>query len=93
MNAFFIIALVFCAIMTAWVSAVFFIRMGIKLEKRHEKAAYFAQPIQHAIPADGYIRRVPGQEPGFVESPEQCPTFEEVMRNQGRAVAYVKGGR
>lgn len=84
-----VIFLVFASVIFALAVAVFFIRVGISLERRQMHRRYFV-PVQ-AIPADGFVQRFPGQEPGYVEQQNAQPTFEETVRSHGRAVAYIRG--
>lgn len=86
-----VIVLVFAAVIFALAVALFFIRFGISLERRQVNREYFV-PAQ-AIPVEGFVQRLPGQEPGYVEQQNAQPSFEETVRNQGRAVAYIRGRR
>ena len=86
-----VIVLVFAAVIFALAVAVFFIRFGISLERRQVNREYLS-PVQ-AIPVEGFVQRFPGQEPGYVEQQNAKSNFEEMVRNQGRAVAYIRGRR
>lgn len=83
-----VIVLVFAAVIFTLAVAVFFIHLGISLERRQAHREYFV-PAQ-AIPVEGFVQRLPGQEPGYVEANEQ-PSFEETLNSQGRAVVYIRG--
>ena len=93
MNMLGTIVLIFAAMVFAWFASVFFIRMGIKIEKHRAVKLYFAPQPQHPIPVEGFVQRMPGQEAGDVENPEQTPSFEETLHKHGRAVAYIRGRR
>lgn len=43
---------------------------------------------KHAAPP-AFVRRLPEQEPGYAESP--ATTFEQNIKNHGRAFAIIKG--
>lgn len=86
-----VIVLVFASVVFALAVAVFFIQLGVSLERRQVRREYFSPAP--AIQADGFVRRFPGQEPGYVEQQNAQPSFEETLRSQGRAVVYVRGRR
>lgn len=89
MDALSVVGILFIGMIIAWVASAFFIRMGIEIgASRH---TYFVQPAQTAIPVEGFTRRYPGQEAGYVEEHENGGTFEDTMRKHGRAVAYIRG--
>lgn len=58
-----IIGVVFIGMLLSWVSAAYFIDMGVKIGRRQR----FVQPAQKHIQVDGFVRRIPGQEAGYIE--------------------------
>ena len=89
MDALSVVGVLFIGMILACVGSAFFIRMGVEIGRRQR--TYFVQPAQKVIPVDGFTRRYPGQEAGYVEEPETNDSFEDTMRKQGRAVAYIRG--
>ena len=89
MDALSVVGVLFIGMILACVGSAHFIRMGVEIGER--RRTYFVQPAQTEIPIDGFTRRYPGQEAGYVEEPQTNDTFEENIKKHGRAVAYIKG--
>ena len=60
-----IIGVLFIAMILSWAAASYFISMGVKIGRIQN----FVQPAQTQKPirVDGFVRRMPGQEPGYIE--------------------------
>ena len=62
-----IIGVLFIGMLLSWAAASYFISMGVKIGRSQR----FVQPAQSAVhkpvQVDGFVRRMPGQEPGYIE--------------------------
>ena len=61
-----VIGTIFIAILLAWCGAAYFIDMGVKIGKGNA-SRHVVQSAQKPIHADGFVRRMPGQEAGYIE--------------------------
>jgi hypothetical protein len=86
MTAFGVIALVFFSILFVLAVGIAALFIGAYLAR----SQHAAKPVA-ATPAYGFVQRLPGQEPGYVEIPTNEPTFEQNLRAHGRAFVLIQG--
>ena len=61
-----VIGTIFIAMLLAWSGAAYFINMGVRIG-RSNAHDHIVQTAQKPIKADGFVRRMPGQEAGYIE--------------------------
>ena len=67
MDALSVVGVLFIGMILACIGSAHLIKMGVEIGEK--RGTYFVQPAQKAIPVDGFTRRYPGQEAGYVEEP------------------------
>lgn len=70
-----VIGVVFLTIILSWGGAYFFTKFGVGLGRRthtHSHIHYIQPPTpRQPVQVDGFVRRVPGDEAGYIEDGQQ----------------------